>query len=217
MDFAKARELMVEQQVRPWDVLDGRVLHTLLAVPREEFVPDAQRNLAYADVELPLGNGHFNHKPVFDGRALQSLLVQADEDVLEIGTGSAYLTACLSQLARSVVSIDQDADLAAAARQKLSRLHFDNVQILNQDALQYAPERQFDVVCVNAAVAELPQAFLRWLKPNGRMFFVRGEAPAMQACVLRKDGHGDGYKISTIFETEIPYLTGAAPVAAFNL
>ena len=116
LDFAKARELMVEQQVRPWDVLDPRVLEVLAALPREDFVPAAHRELAYSDLELPLAHGERTFKPVFEGRTLQSLALDPGEDVLEIGTGCGYLTACLGRLAREVVSLERHPDLAEAAR-----------------------------------------------------------------------------------------------------
>jgi protein-L-isoaspartate(D-aspartate) O-methyltransferase len=112
IDYAKARETMVEQQVRPWDVLDVRVLDAIATIPREAFVPEALRALAYADTALPIGHGELMMKPVLEGRTLQSLLPAANECVLEIGTGSGYLTACLARLAREVVSLERHADLA---------------------------------------------------------------------------------------------------------
>lgn len=116
IDFARARETMVEQQVRPWDVLDPRVLETLARMPREAFVADALRSLAYADIALPIGHGETMMKPVLEGRTLQALLPTATESVLEIGAGSGYLAACLAQLAREVVAIERHADLADAAQ-----------------------------------------------------------------------------------------------------
>ena len=116
IDFAKARETMVEQQVRPWDVFQPRVLETLARLPRERFVADAHRALAYSDLALPIGHGESTLKPVIEGRALEALSIGAGEDVLEIGTGSGYLTACLGALARDVVSLERHADLAEAAR-----------------------------------------------------------------------------------------------------
>ena len=119
-DYAKARENMVEQQVRPWDVLDARVLEAIATLPREAFVAEANRALAYADLALPLAHGEAMMKPVLEGRTLQALLPGADESVLEIGTGSGYLAACLGRLAREVVSIERHADLADAARARLA-------------------------------------------------------------------------------------------------
>src|SRR5690606_5742527 len=119
IDYAQARDSMVEQQVRPWSVLDPRVLEVLGGVPREEFVPEASRAVAYADLAIPLGHGQHMLKPVVAGRALQSLLPQEGEDVLEIGTGSGYVSACLGALARDVVSIERIPELAEAAQRRL--------------------------------------------------------------------------------------------------
>jgi outer membrane protein len=138
LDFAKARETMVEQQVRPWDVLDARVLEVLSALPREAFVADAYRALAYADQALPIGHGEVMMKPVVEGRMLQSLDLQPDEEVLEIGTGSGFIAACLGRLARAVVSIERHADLADAARSRLQAQRLGgNVEIVGADAMAW--------------------------------------------------------------------------------
>jgi protein-L-isoaspartate(D-aspartate) O-methyltransferase len=216
MDFAKARENMVEQQVRPWDVLDIRVLDVLSQLPREAFVPPAYRALAYADVPLPIGRGQLMLKPVVEGRMLQALAVQPTDEVLEIGTGSGYASACFGRLARDVVSIELVPALAEEARARLDALALGgNVRIEAADALQYQPQRQFDLVCVSAAVDAIPQQFLSWLRPGGRMFVVRGRAPAMVATLLHNDPAGP--RIESLFETELPYLVGAEPVPEFHL
>ena len=213
-DFANARQLMVEQQIRPWNVLDARVLEVLSTVPREEYVPADRRELAYADLVLPLAHGEVVMKPVVQARALQALLVQPDEDVLEIGTGTGYLTECLSRLGREVYSIERHADLAEAARERLVRRGRANVRIEHADALGFDPGRQFDVVCITGAVAELPESFLEWLRPGGRLFVVRGHGPAMEAILVRNEVNGP--RIESLFETEVPYLAGAEPVPAFQ-
>ena len=207
---------MVEQQVRPWDVLDPRVLEVLASLPREAFVPPAYRALAYADLALPLGHGEMMLKPVVEGRALQALLLQPAEDVLEVGTGSGYLTACLGRLAREVVSLEQHPDLAEGARERLAAEGLDgNVRIEVADALNYETDRRFDAVCVAAAVDAIPARFLQWLRPGGRLFVVQGRAPAMTAVLARNE---DGpARIESLFETELPYLAGAAPVPLFQL
>lgn len=214
-DYAKARENMVEQQVRPWDVLDSRVLHTIATVPREAYVPEALRALAYADTGLPLGHGESMMKPVLEGRALQALLPQAQESVLEIGTGSGYLAACLASLAREVVSIERHADLAASARARLAAQGLCNVQVVAADAFAWDDQRGFDAICVTGAVAHVPARFLGWLKPGGRMFVVRGDSPAMEAVLVHKDVNGT--RTESLFETDLPYLVGAAPQPAFAL
>lgn len=214
-DFAHARDLMVEQQIRPWDVLDTRVLEVLASVPREAFVEEPLKTLAYADTELPIGHGERMNKPVFDGRALQSLLPAEGESVLEIGSGSGYLVACLGRLAREVVGIERHADLAEKAQARVQALGAANIRIEAADAFAAEPGRQFDAICVSAAVDEIPPRFLSWLRPGGRMFVVRGRAPAMEAVLVHADVNGP--RVESLFETELPYLVGAAPTPVFAL
>ena len=214
INYAQAREAMVEQQVRPWDVLDLRVLDTLARLPREAFVAEAHRALAYADLELPLGRGQRMMKPVVEGRTLQALVLQPDAEVLEVGTGSGYLSACLGALSRDVVSLEIDPELAAAARARLDATGLgSNIRIETADALHYATERRFDAVCVTGAVAEVPAQFLQWLRPGGRLFVVRGRSPVMEAVRVRNDVNGS--RIESLFETDLPYLAGAAPAPQF--
>lgn len=215
IDFARARENMVEQQVRPWDVLDERVLETLSTLPREAFVDASLRALAYADAELPIGHGETMMKPVLEGRLLQALRPGAEESVLEIGTGSGYLTACLARLAREVISLERHADLADAARARLSAQGFANVTVHAADVFAGTPDRRFDVICVTGAVAKLPSQFVDWLNPGGRLFLVRGHSPAMEAIVVHRDVNGS--RIESLFETDLPYLAGAEPVPVFTL
>ena len=215
LDYAKARETMVEQQVRPWDVLDARVLDTLATMPREAFVPEALRALAYADTALPLGQGEAMMKPVLEGRTLQSLLPQAHESVLEIGTGSGYLTACLAKLAREVVSIERNAAFADAARARLAAQGIGNARVETADALHWDNAQQFDAICVTGAVDTLPARFAEWLKPGGRLFVVRGRSPAMEAVLVQRGVNG--LRAESLFETDLPYLAGAAPQPAFTL
>ena len=215
IDFARARETMVEQQVRPWDVLDARVLDTIATLPREAFVPQAVRSLAYADTALPLAHGETMMKPVLEGRTLQSLLPQSQESVLEIGTGSGYLTACLAHLSREVVSLERHPDLADAARARLSAQGIANAEVITADALAWTTDRSFDAICVTGAVDRIPARFTDWLKPGGRLFVVRGRSPAMEAVLLHRDVNG--LRTESLFETDLPYLAGAAPAPAFAL
>ena len=214
IDYARARETMVEQQVRPWDVLDLRVLETLSTLPRDAFVPEACRALAYTDMPLPLGHGEVMLKPVVEGRALQALALDPGDDVLEIGTGSGYLAACLGRLAREVVSLEQHADLADDARARLHALHLGNVNVIHADAFAYQTERRFSAICVTAAVDTIPARFVEWLQPGGRMFVIRGRSPAMEAVLLHNDAGQP--RIESLFETDLPYLAGAAPQPVFE-
>jgi len=213
IDYAHARELMVEQQIRPWDVLDIRVLDVLARLPREAFVADAHRALAYADIELPLGNGAKMMKPVIEGRTLQALNLQAGDEVLEIGTGSGFLSACMGELAREVLSLEIDPALAAAARARLDAATLgNNVRIETADALTWDTERRFDAICVTDAVDTIPARFIQWLRPNGRLFVIHGRAPVMEAVLVKADGSQE-----SLFETDIDYLRGAAPAPQFHL
>jgi protein-L-isoaspartate(D-aspartate) O-methyltransferase len=215
IDYAKAREVMVEQQIRPWDVLDPRVLDVLAAVPRERYVPTAHRNLAYTDIALPLGHGETMMKPVVEGRTLQALELAPGDDVLEIGTGSGFLAACLGQLAREVVSIERRADLAEGARAHLAAQGVGNVNVITADAFSWENNRRFAAICVTGAVAAIPARFIEWLQPDGRMFIVRGRSPAMEAVLLRNASGSP--RIESLFETDLPYLAGAAPAPTFEL
>jgi protein-L-isoaspartate(D-aspartate) O-methyltransferase len=215
LNFEQARAAMVEQQVRPWEVLDPRVLEVIAAVPREDFVPAAQRQLAYTDIPLPLPHGETMMKPVVEGRLLQALGLAPEDEVLEIGTGSGYLTACLSRLARDVVSIDRHADFIEGTRARLLPHGVSNVRLEVADALSYHPGRQFDAIAVTAAVATVPEAFLGWLKPEGRLFVIRGVSPVQEA--VRITRRGEHMHVESLFETDVPYLHGASPVPRFIL
>ena len=214
IDYNQARELMVEQQVRPWDVLDTRVLGVLATLPRETFVPEIHRALAYADVEIPLGHGQKMMKPVVEGRTLQALLLQEGEEVLEIGTGGGYLAACMGALAREVVSLEIIPELAARARAQLDASgHGGNVRVEAADAMSYSTDRRFDAICVTAAMEVVPSRFLQGLRPGGRLFVVRGRSPVMEAVLVHNEVNGP--RIESLFETDLPYLAGAAPAPAF--
>ena len=214
IDYSQVREMMVEQQVRPWDVLDLRVLEALSTVQREDFVPVEHRRLAYADLEIPLGHGQRMMKPVVEGRTLQGLALQPGDDVLEVGTGTGYLSACLGLLARDVLSLEIRPELAARADVQLAASgHGSNVRVEVADALQYQTERRFDAVCVTAAVDVIPAQFLQWLRPQGRLFVIQGRSPVMEAVLVHNDVNGP--RLESLFETDLPYLVGAAPAPRF--
>ncbi len=214
MNFDQARFAMIEQQVRPWDVLDPRVLEAMTLVRREDFVAEAHRQLAFADLPLPLAHGEVMMKPVHEGRMLQALALQHSDEVLEIGTGSGYITACLAQLARAVVSIDLHADFIVAARDRLDRAAIGNVRLETADALHWQPGRQFDAIAVTGAVASIPDTFTNWLRPGGRLFIVHGQSPVQEAVIVTR--RAETLHVESLFETDIPYLRGAAPAPAFN-
>lgn len=217
MDLTRARRNMVENQVRPWEVLDARVLSVLTEVPRESFVLPAYRALAYADLALPIAHGETMMKPIIEGRLLQALDLQPDDEVLEVGTGSGYLTACMAKLCKRVASVERHADFAETARARLRNAGIENIDIEHADALRdFDPGRMFDAIAVTGAVAEVPRHFREWLKVGGRMFVVAGVEPAMRALLLHREAD-DGFGEERLFETDLPYLAGAEPVRKFNL
>jgi protein-L-isoaspartate(D-aspartate) O-methyltransferase len=215
IDFQQARYAMVEQQVRPWDVLDPRVLDALMRVHREDFVPPRHRKLAFADLALPLEHGEAMMKPVHEGRMLQALALEPSDEVLEVGTGSGFVTACLAMLAREVVSVDRHADFVERARQRLGAEGAANVRLEIADVFAWQPGRLFDAIAVTGAVATDPEYFGQWLKPGGRLFVVHGLSPVQEA--LRITRRGDAFHRESLFETDIPYLHGAAPAPRFVL
>jgi protein-L-isoaspartate(D-aspartate) O-methyltransferase len=216
LNVERARFNMIEQQVRPWDVLDARVLAVLSEVRREDFVSAEHCQLAFADLELPLAHGEFMMKPVIEGRILQALEVRAGDSVLEIGTGSGFLTACLARLGSDVLSVEQHADLAATARERLQRDGIGNAKVEVAEAVrEFQPGREFDVVVLTGAVHTLPERFKSWLKPGGRLFAVIGESPVQQAIVFTRDG--TTLRETSLFETDLAYLTNAAPPKRFSL
>lgn len=216
-NIEQARHNMIDNQVRPWDVLDPRVLDTFEYVRREDFVPAAYRNLAFVDLALPLGHGEVMMKPVVEGRLLQALSLQGHERVLEIGTGSGYLTACLAYLADHVVSVDLHAEFTRGAQDALARAGIGNATLLTDEAVNaYQADGVFDVVVVTGAVPSVPERFLAWVKPGGRAFFVEGHSPVMRAVLLHHEGSGK-YREESLFETDLPYLVHAAPTPRFAL
>ncbi|HEY9133789.1 MAG TPA: protein-L-isoaspartate O-methyltransferase [Dyella sp.] len=215
MNFEQARQNMVENQVRPWEVLDARVLEVLGKLRREDFVAAEHRNLAFADLGLPLGHGETMMKPVIEGRFLQALDLKPEDQVLEIGTGSGFLTACMASLAAQVVSVDMHADFIATAGQRLAQAGIANVSLETGEAVnEWQPKGQFDAVVVTGAVYQIPQRFLGWLRPGGRLLAVRGESPAQTAVLLTHEGNGR-YREEGLFETDLPYLAHAAPPRRF--
>ncbi len=215
IDFEQARFAMIEQQVRPWEVLDPRVLDAMRAIKREDFVPPRHRKLAFADLALPLEHDETMMKPTLEGRMLQALDLAPEDSVLEIGTGSAFVTACLGHLARAVVSIDIHADFIERARARFAGGQFANIALQQADIASFDPGCQFDAVCFTGAVTELPVRALSWLRPGGRLFAVRGHAPAQEA--VRWLRCGDAFEPLSLFETELPYLHGFAPTPRFVL
>lgn len=216
MNFEQARFNMVEQQVRPWTVLDARVLALLEKTHREDFVPVRYRKMAFADMAIPLDQGESMMKPVIEGRMLQALNLKADETVLEIGTGSGFITACLAQLAQSVLSVDIHEQFSNGAAARLKEKEITNVEFETGDVLSgWQPEQAHDVLVVTGSVAEIPEQFLGWVNPGGRMFVVCGESPAMEAKLLSKLNATE-WREESLFETDLARLNNADKAAEFE-
>ena len=215
MDMEQARYNMVEQQIRPWDVLDQDVLDLLFKVRREDFVPQAHRALAFVDMEIPLGHGQAMWTPKLEARAIQELAIRATDRVLEIGTGSGYLTALLAAEAAAVVSVDIVPEFTAAAAQKLHAHGFGNVTLHSGDAARDWPdETGFDVIVLTGSTPLLADALRRRLRVGGRLFAIVGEAPVMQAQLVTCTAPGATRSV-TLFETSVAPLLNAPQPAAF--
>lgn len=212
----EARARMIAQQVRAWSVLDPVVLETLRSVPRERFVPERYAAVAFADAPIPLGHGQWMMTPQVEGRLLQALEIDRGDRVLEIGTGSGFLTACLGRLAASVDSLELFPDLAEAARARLAQAGAGNCRVLEQDVFSYRPDRQWDVIAVTGALPQPDPRLASWLAPGGRMFVIIGEEPVMEACLVRRTA-GDEWTTDTLFETLIPPLCNAQRPPQFRL
>lgn len=220
MDFEKARFNMVEQQVRPWNVLNRRVLDVIGEIPRENFAPDEYKNLAYVDTRIPLGNFENNPccmaNPIIDGRILQELDIQDSDLILEIGTGSGYLTACLAKLGDHVDTVDINEELTAIAEKNLQTLNINNVNFSTGDASKnWHQKRNYDVIVIAAAMKHIPASYKNLLKIGGRMFIVTGDAPAMTAHrVTRTDKNK--WTVEDLFETSIePMIQPVKPTFEF--
>ncbi len=215
MTLERARENMIENQVRAWDVLDQRVLDVMTAVPREDFVPGAYRDLAFADTEIPLGRGQAMMAPKVEGRLLQALDVQPSEKVLEVGTGSGYATALLAELGGHVHSVEIFPEFTARAEQSLAAHGIRNATLEVGDAAQgWERHAPYNVIAVTGSLYLLPEAFRHSLKVGGRLFVVLGEAPAMQAMLITRRGE-DGWSQESLFETVLAPLVNAAPPERF--
>lgn len=213
--FEQARFNMVEQQIRPWEVIDPSVLALMETMPREAFVPEAYQDLAYADIEIPIGLGQRMMFPRIEGRLMQALDLKPDSRVLEIGTGSGYLTACLANLAHEVVSIDLHQQFTDSAAAKLEQQGLKNVTLLTADAMTAAIDGgPFDAIAVTGSLPTSQQAeiFRQQLALGGRMFVVVGVPPVMD-CMLITRHKEKVFQEERIFETEVAALENApAPV-----
>jgi protein-L-isoaspartate(D-aspartate) O-methyltransferase len=223
MNYEQARFNMVEQQIRPWSVLDDTVLQTMSSIPRDSFVIDSMKSMAYADIEIPLEHGESMMFPRMEGRLLQELELDVEDECLEIGTGSGYVTACMATMAKHIHSVDIFDDFLQSAGERLEANNIANVLLENKDGLKaFDPTsrscKKYDAIAVTGSLPEYIPLFEQLLKPEGRLFVVVGSQQTMHAMkVVRKTGKdGDTFDRTSIFETALTPLVGVDKKADFS-
>jgi protein-L-isoaspartate(D-aspartate) O-methyltransferase len=215
MDLELARFNMIEQQIRPWEVLDQNVLSLLAALRREDFVPPAYKALAFIDTEVPLPEGQCMLAPKVEARLLQDLALRGDERVLEIGAGSGFMAALLAHRAQQVVSLEIRPALAAMARANLQRAGVANVTVVEADGSKTAAqEAPFDAIVLSGSVAEVPAATLSRLKVGGRLIGIEGQEPVMRAVLITRMADHQ-FKRVELFDTVAPRLSGFGEPSRF--
>ena len=209
INMAQARHNMIEQQIRPWDVLDQRVLELIASLPRDNFVPEAYLKLAYADINIPLDHDQVMMAPKVEARMLQALNIKKTDTILEVGTGSGYATALLANSGKHVYSVDIYADFISQADRKLADLGINNVTLEAGDAVSgwdsYGP---YDVIAITGSLPLLPDNFLQSLKLGGRLFVITGQEPVMEAFLITRTAE-QGWAKQALFETVLPPLVNA--------
>ncbi|MCS0615540.1 protein-L-isoaspartate O-methyltransferase [Massilia kyonggiensis] len=216
MNIEQARFNMIEQQIRPWNVLDQDVLDLLHVVKREQFVPAAYQNLAFADVEIPLPGGEAMLAPKFEARILQETGVKKHETVLEIGTGSGYMAALLAHRAAKVTTVEINPETAELAKKNLANAGVHNVTVeVGNGAQGWEKGAPYDVIVISGALEVLPEAILKQVKVGGRIAAIVGQAPVMEASIITRTGD-NAYSTVKVFETNVRYLTGAPVPSHFQ-
>ena len=216
MDTQFARNQMVGQQVRAWDVFDQRVLTILATLPREQFVPERYRNLAFADTCLPLAHAQVMMTPKVEGRLLQSLDPRPDESVLEIGTGSGFIAACLARMAGELLSVDIFADFTETAGKTLTALGIRNARLETRDGVQLDwLTQRFDVIAVTGSLPAYDPCYAEHLQVGGRLFMIVGQSPVMEALLVTRVAE-NAWSRESLFETDLPALVNAAVPCRFH-
>jgi protein-L-isoaspartate(D-aspartate) O-methyltransferase len=217
MNVEQARFNMVEQQIRPWVLVDESLAEQIAQVKREDFVPAQFVSLAFADTEIPLGEGAAMLSPKMEAQALQALKIKRHDRVLEIGTGSGHMAALLSVNAEQVWSVEIDPTLAATARANFKKVGIDNVTVIEADGLTGLPASQpYDAIAISGGVSAVSPALLDQLKIGGRLFAIVGSTHVMEGVVITRVSE-TAYTTVSLFETQADYLKGAAPASSFAL
>ena len=216
MDIEQARFNMIEQQIRPWDVLDMHVLNIIQSVPREKFVRDSQQSLAFTDMEIPIGHDQVMMSPKVEARMLQALSISSDDNILEVGTGSGYITACLAKMGGHVTTCEYFDDLSSVAQSRLQKLQIENVDFLTGDIFNLSGTLgQFDVIAVTGSSPGQISSISKLLNNNGRLFCIMGQAPAMSATLMTCVAE-NSYREESLFETVIPALLSTSYEKGFS-
>lgn len=209
MDFEQARINMIEQQIRPWEVLDQHTLDLIAEIHREDFIPDTYKSLSLADTGIPLMHGQVTMTPKVEARLMQSLEIQKGDKILEIGTGCGYLTALLASAGDSVLSVDIFPEFIEQAGPKFDQHGLTNIELKTLDALDgWQPQDRYDAIAVTGSVPMLGNHFHRMLKNNGRLFIIVGQAPVMEARLITRIDERQ-WSCEVLFETVLPALIGA--------
>ena len=216
MNFEQARENMIKQQIRPWEVADQKTLDLLTMIHREDFVPIAYRDLALADINIPLPHNQIIMTPKIEARLLQHLAIQPDEKILEIGTGCGYLTALLAKSGKIVHSIDIYADFMEHAQPRFKQYGLNNIHLDVGDAVRGWPQAApYDVIVVTGSVPLLERHFQEQLQVGGRLFVIVGQSPAMEARLITRT-EPETWMMESLFETDLPPLVGAPAPETFH-
>ena len=216
MNIEQARFNMIEQQIRPWNVLDQDVLDLLHVVKREEFVPAAYQNLAFADVEIPLPGGEVMLNPKVEARILQELNLKKNENVLEIGAGSGYMAALMAHCARHVTTVEISPEIKALAEQNIARAGIDNVTVVEGNgAAGWEQGGPYDVIVISGGLESIPEAFLKQVKVGGRIAAIVGRSPAMSVVLVTRVSDA-AYDTVKLFETNVKPLAGAPAASRFT-
>ncbi len=216
MNFEQARSNMIEQQIKPWNVPNQSVLDLISEIHREDFMPDQYKRLALADTRIPLAHGQVTMTPKVEARLLQALEIKPEDEILEIGTGCAYLTALLAKSGHHVLSIDIHPEFTEEARVKLQQHDIHNVTLESGDAVHgWQQSSPYDVIVFTGSVPFLDDCIQQQLKPDGRLCVITGQSPAMEARLIKRISENDWYD-KVLFETDLPELEGAVQVEPFK-
>jgi protein-L-isoaspartate(D-aspartate) O-methyltransferase len=197
---------MIEQQIRPWEVLDSQVLAVINEIDRQDFVQESYKGLAYADCRVPVCAGSAMLPPTIEGRMLQSLLIESDDNILEIGSGSGYITACLAKLGKQVHSLDVNHEALNLARQNIANYGLTNIEFEDASGLDCKYNQTFDVIAVGGSVRKVPENLKQALNVGGRMFIIVGQSPVMQALLITRVSDNE-WTTQSLFETDLPALS----------